>query len=251
MNQFVRQAAAMTGRYLRQLSRQPAYIFITLTQPMIWLLLFGSLFKGLMPSYFDYLTPGVVMMTALFSAGWSGMGAIEDIDAGVMDRFLVAPISRSAMVAGTLVFQAVSTLIQSVVIIGIGYAVGARFAGGVAGAAVLVGAAVLLAIAVAALSNSLAMVTRNRETLIAAASGIVLPLTFLSTVFLQQDRITAWIRDIARFNPVDWATKAGRLAVGADVPWGTVGSYALFLAVAVALTGTLATRAFRAYQRSV
>ena len=79
----------------------------------------------------------------------------------------------------------------------------------------------------------------------------MLPLTFLSKAFLQQGLITAWIRGVTRFNPVDWAIKAGRLAVGTAVPWGTVVSYVVFLAAAVAVSGMLATRAFRAYQRAV
>jgi len=56
---------------------------------------------------------------------------------------------------------------------------------------------------------------------------------------------------IARFNPVNWAASAGRLAVGGHAAWGTVGGYAAFLALAVAVTAAASTRAFRAYQRSI
>ena len=87
----------MTQRHSRALLRQPYFLAITLTQPIIWLLLFGALFKSVTEipgfaaggSYLDYLMPGVVVMTALFSSGWSGMGIIEDMDRGLMDRFLV------------------------------------------------------------------------------------------------------------------------------------------------------------------
>ena len=67
-------------------------------QPLIWLLLFGALFKAVTQipgfgggSYIDYLTPGVVVMLAVSSAGWTGMGFIEDMNSGVMDRMLVSP----------------------------------------------------------------------------------------------------------------------------------------------------------------
>jgi ABC-2 type transport system permease protein len=70
----------MTMRSVRALLRQPAYVAITLIQPVIWLLLFGALFKSVVripgfgtASYITFLTPGVVVMTALFSSGWSGM----------------------------------------------------------------------------------------------------------------------------------------------------------------------------------
>jgi ABC-type multidrug transport system permease subunit len=98
----------LTSRYLRQLYRQPAIIGITLTQPIIWLLLFGALFKKVTEipgfgggNYITYLTPGVVIMTALFSSSWTGMAFIEDMDSGVMDRFLTAPIARSALITAT------------------------------------------------------------------------------------------------------------------------------------------------------
>ena len=90
----------MTVRHLRALWRQPWWIVVTLIQPIIWLLLYGALFKRVVEipgfhggSYIEFLTPGVVVMTAFFSAGWGGMAMIEDIDRGVIDRFLVSPVA--------------------------------------------------------------------------------------------------------------------------------------------------------------
>jgi ABC-2 type transport system permease protein len=254
---FVRQTAAISVRHLKTLLRQPAFLGITLTQPIIWLLLFGALFKPVVDipgfathNYIAYLTPGVVIMTALFSSGWVGMTFIEDMESGVMDRFLTSPVERGALMAASLVSQALVTVIQSLVIVGLGWATGATFAGGAAGVIVLVVVAILISLSVGALSNGLALMARQRETLIAASSTLVLPLTFLSSAFLQENLVTPWIRDIARYNPVDWATKAGREVIGAHAAWGTVGSYAGFLVVAVAVSGWLATRAFGAFQRA-
>jgi len=258
MTMFLRQSWSITGRHLRAMARQPAFVFITLTQPIIWLLLFGALFKKIVDipgfrggSYIDFLTPGVVIMTALFSAGWSGMSFIDDMDAGVMDRFLVAPVQRGAMIAGSLAYQAIATVIQSGVIIGLGALAGASFPGGAGGIAALIASAVLIAVAFAALSNGFSLVTRQRESLIAAASALVLPLTFLSTAFMQKNLTTKWIQRVARFNPVDWAIKAGRGAVGSQVHWATVSSYGGFLLITVLVCSVLATRGFRAYQHSI
>ena len=255
----VRQAwALLTGRYLRQLYRQPAVIGITLTQPVIWLLLFGALFKKVaeLPgfgggSYITYLTPGVVIMTALFSSSWTGMSFIEDMDTGVMDRFLTAPVPRGALIAASLAYQGVTTIVQSAIIIAIGWGMGATFPGGLAGVAALVGVAVLIAFAMAGLSNAFGLLTRQREALIGASTTLVLPLTFLSGAFLSLRLVPHWIADVARFNPVNWAASAGRVAVAGNGAWGTIGSYAGFLAIAALVTAIAATRAFGTYQRAL
>ena len=85
----------MTHRQLKALLRQPAVVVITLVQPMVWLFLFGNLFRRVVElpgfgsgSYLDYLVPGVVVMNAVSSNMWAGMGTIEEIERGTMNRFL-------------------------------------------------------------------------------------------------------------------------------------------------------------------
>ena len=247
-----------TGRYLRELYRQPTVIFIALLQPIIWLLLFGALFKEVAKipgfgtgNYITYLTPGVVIMTAIFGSSWTGMSYIEDMQTGVLDRFLTAPVSRTALTVAMLAYQAVTTIVQSAIIIAIGWAIGASFPGGWAGILALTGVSVLIALAMAGLSNAFGLLTRQREALIGASTTLVLPLTFLSGAFLSLTLVPHWIADVARFNPVNWAASAGRLAVAGHAAWGTVGSYAGFLAIAAVITALAATRAFRTYQRAL
>jgi ABC-2 type transport system permease protein len=253
MNPVRQSWALLTGRYLRQLYRQPAVIGITLTQPVIWLLLFGALFKKVaeLPgfgggSYITYLTPGVVIMTALFSSSWTGMSFIEDMDTGVMDRFLTAPVPRGALIAASLAYQGVTTIVQSAIIIAIGWGIGAGFPGGAAGVAALIGVSVLISLAMAGLSDGFALLVPQREALIGVSTMLVLPLTFLSGAFLSLQLVPGWIAGIARFNPVNWAASAGRVAVGGHPPWGTIGSYAGFLALALVATAAMSTWAFRA-----
>jgi ABC-2 type transport system permease protein len=148
-------------------------------------------------------------------------------------------------------YQAVSTVMQSLIIIGIGWAMGAAFSGGATGIAVLIGVAVLVALAMAGLSNGFALLTRQREALIGASTTLVLPLTFLSGAFLSLRLVPGWIADVARYNPVNWAASAGRLALHGHAPWATIGAYSGFLVLAVAVTAAAGTRAFRAYQRSL
>src|SRR6266508_1404507 len=248
----------MTQRSMRAMLRQPAYVAFTLVQPVIWLLLFGALFKAVADipgfgtsSYVTFLTPGIVVMTALFSSGWSGMGFIEDIDRGVLDRFLVSPVRRGAMMAGSLAYGAVTNVVQSLIIVLLGLAVGARFDGGALGASVLIVSAMLLGTAIASLSNALGLLARQRETLIGATQFVVLPLTFLSAGLMRVGLMPAWMQNVARYNPVNWAVEAGREALGGSVDWGFAGVRVGGLLALAIVCAWLGTRAFRAYQRSV
>ena len=96
---LVRHTLYMTLRHLRELWRQPWFVAVALVQPVIWLLLFGALFKRVIEipgfhshSYIAFLAPGVVVMTAMFNSAWSGMALIEDLNRGVTARFLVSPV---------------------------------------------------------------------------------------------------------------------------------------------------------------
>jgi ABC-2 type transport system permease protein len=249
----------MTQRHLRALLRQPAWIVVTLVQPVMWLLLFGALFKSIVnlpgfgaDNYADFLTPGIVVMTALFSAGWAGMGILQDYERGILDRFLVTPSSRVSLLAGPLVQQSIVTVVQSLIIIGLGLAVaGASFPGGVPGALVTIVAAILLGMAIGALSNALALVVRKEETVIAVVTSLTLPLSFLSGTFMNLALAPAWISDVAKFNPLQWAVVASREALTSDdVDWGVVMSRLGLLALLLVACFAVATRAFRAYQRA-
>ena len=258
MTTLLTHSGLMSGRWLRILWRQPWFVAITLVQPVIWLLLFGALFERVIEipvfgsdDYIDFLVPGIIAMTALFSAGWSGMGIINDLDRGVMDRFLVSPARRASLIAGPLGQLAVIVVIQALIIVGLALARGADLPGGAGGVAVTIGCSVLLAWAIGGLSSAIALVARKEETLIGAVNFLVLPLTFLSTAFMPGDLTPGWVADVARYNPVDWAIEGGREALSADPDWSDVGAYAGLLALAALLCGWLATRAMGAYQRSV
>src|ERR1044071_8525289 len=150
MNIAYRQTVQVSLRYLRALLRQPAFVVITLIQPLIWLLLFGALFKAVTQipgfdgtSYIDYLTPGVVVMLAVSSAGWTGMGFIEDINSGVMDRMLVAPAWRGAFNLGAVIQAVISVVIQTILVVLLSLALGADYTHGIGGVATLVVAGAL------------------------------------------------------------------------------------------------------------
>jgi ABC-2 type transport system permease protein len=175
---LIRHTLYMTLRHLRELWRQPWFVAVTLVQPVIWLLLFGALFKKVIEipgfhshSYIAFLAPGVVVMTAMFNAAWSGMSLIDDMRRGVTARFLVSPVRREALIAGRILKEAVVVVIQSLIIVALALVVGASFPGGIGGVALLFVLSALLGAMFGALSNGFALIMGQEEALIGA--GVV------------------------------------------------------------------------------
>ena len=253
------QTADITGRHLRFFLRQPWFVGMAITQPVIWLLLFGALFKSVTQipgftsgaSYLDYLVPGVLVMTALFSCGWSGMAIIEDLDRSVMDRFLTTPIHRSAIIAGLNAYELVAFGVQAAIIGGLALLLGATFAGGLLGFLAMTACAMLIGATVAAFSDAMALRLRQRESVIGVNTFLTLPLTFLSAAFMPLSLAPDWIATIARFNPVNWAVEAGREALTATPDWSFIAPRLIGLLVLAILSTAWATSTFRAYQRSI
>jgi ABC-2 type transport system permease protein len=258
MTAIATHTSLMTGRQLRALARQPAYLVISLIQPVIWLFLFGSLFRKIVElpgfgtsSYLDYLVPGVVIMSALSTSMWSGMTVLEEIDRGVMDRFLVLPLHRSAIINASVIMQSLMTTVQSLIIVALGWAAGAHYPGGAAGVLVLIVASVLIAVVFSAFSNTVGMLARQRETIIGINTFLLLPLTFLSSAFIVTALMPHWMRNVADGNPVNWALEAGRAAMSASPDWTRVLAWGGGLALLATAVTALSVLTFRAYQKSV
>lgn len=248
----------MTQRQLMAIVRQPAYLLITLIQPVIWLFLFGNLFKKIVElggfgttSYLDYLVPGIVVMSALGSSMWAGMGTLEEIERGTLNRFLTTPVSRSALMNANVAQNGISIAVQSVIILVLGKIGGAHYPGGFLGMFVLTVGAILVGTVFGAFSNALGMLVRQRESIIGINTFLLLPLTFLSSAFMAPAQMPSWMRHVADFNPLNWGIAIGRSASSADPDWGLVlGRGGALLALAVVAVW-LSTRTFRSYQKSV
>lgn len=247
----------MTHRRLSALLRNPAVLVMTLVQPMVWLFLFGELFKRVaeLPgfgaqSYLDYIVPGVVIMNAVSLNSFAGMATMDEIERGTLNRFLVTPVRRGALVNAGVIEQALSTAFQSLVIILLGWAAGADYPGGPAGLAVLVAAAVLIGTVLASLSNTLALLVRDRNTIIGLNVMLLLPLTFLSSAFMPTDLMPSWIRHVATANPVSWALDTSRGALSATPDWTSTAMHGSWLLALTLTTVALATYSIRSYQKS-
>src|SRR5947209_6675066 len=253
--EFLRDTWHLFLRLIRATMRMPVFVIISIVQPVLWVLLFGQLFKSVTTipgfgasSYVQFLAPGISIMTALFGAAYSGMGLLADIDRGVLDRLLATPVSRGALIAGRILHAAVQVVVQAAIILLVAVILGARPHGGLPGVLAVFLSASLLGAAFAGCSNALALIARRQELVIAAMNFVVLPSTFLSSMIMSRNLMPGWIRGVSRFNPVNWAVTAARDGFEGRAPSEMLLCLALLAAFAL-VCGFLATRSFGRYRK--
>lgn len=257
MTDLVRDYVVLLRRGYLLLRRQPVWVAITLIQPMVWLLLYSQLF-GQLPrlggfgtgSYLEFLTPGVAVLGAFSNGAWEGVGLVQDIDRGAIDRFFVTPLPPGALLVSRALQAAVTSIAEAFLIIAIAFAFGARVNGGVPGLVAILGAAALVCVAFAAFAHALALLFRRQETMTAVGQFAVLPLMFTSVILTSVAQMPGWMRKVSDANPVNWAVEAARSAM-LGTGWGSVVVHlGALCALAVAMEA-LALLALRRYQRSL
>jgi ABC-2 type transport system permease protein len=225
-------------RWLVKTTRNPFVVVSSLVQPIVFLVLFTEVFGqitggalsqalGREVSYVTYLAPAIVVQSALVAAAGSGIGLVDDMENGMFEKMLVSPISRSAMFLGKALSEVVRIVVQTVIILVLGYGLlyldtGAGFGEylqtGLPGLVGIVAVTVVFAVWFTAFSNVVAIATRDQEATIIGANLLQFPLLFVSSAFLPVDVLPGWIQTVATFNPITYGVDAVRsLMLGQDV----------------------------------
>ena len=239
------------GRNITRSVRAPMLLAVSLLQPVIWLALFSQTFRGLgdvaqfrAQGYRDYLsffTPGMVVLSMLFTGLQSGMATMSDIDSGMMDKFLASPVRRLTILAGRVWADTLTMLAQGAIILVIATAMGVRAATGPAGAVALIALATAFGVIWAALSNLVALVTRNAELTMALGFLLTLPVLFMSSAFFPLGLQPAWLQRVADANPAAYVITTGQqlLNTGNNAPQDVRTIIALAAAAVIAIPATL------------
>ncbi|WP_330631055.1 ABC transporter permease [Halocatena halophila] len=237
-NPFVVDCWINLERWLRKTVRNPFVVVSSLLNPIIFLWLFtavfGSVTGGALTStlgenvnYITYLVPAIVIQTALIAASSSGIGLVDDIESGMFEKVLVSPMRRSAVFLGKALSEVLRIVVQVSIVLGLGYvllwadtggAVGTYVATGWPGVVGIFFISICFAVWFTALSNLMALWTRDQESTIIGANLVQLPLLFVSSAFLPLAVLPGWIQTVARFNPVTYGVDAVRaLMLGQDL----------------------------------
>ncbi|MGA3215872.1 MAG: ABC transporter permease [Acidimicrobiales bacterium] len=235
-------------RYTLQMLRNPIWLFVGFSTPVLYLALFTPLLKHVAPSLgvssvLELFLPGILALLAFASGSSMGFSTIFELQAGVIERFRVTPASRFAILVGPILSGLTMMMVFDAVVVAIGVGFGFKLHWlGLLALAVLLG---LLAALMAAFSTATALVTKEINSFAAIINGINLPILLLAGVLLPISIAPLWMRVIAHFNPLYYAVQGARA-----LATGSFGSPAVWQAFAVlvpmcALVVTWATRVFR------
>ena len=248
----------MIARQVRNLLREPIWVVMILVQPMVWLILYGQLFKNVTrlggfgtTSYITFLAPAIVIMNSFFGATWSGMSMVADIDRKFIERFLATPVTRTALVLSQIGRSALVAAVQAVIILVVAMTLGVRVHAGVAGWVVVLVVAMLVNAAFAGISQGLALLTRRDATMITLANFIGLPLFFLSSTLIASSQMPGWMQTATLYNPVDWGVKTSRAVVLPGTDWGSVATHLGYLLALCVITAAFAGWTLGVYRRSL
>jgi ABC-2 type transport system permease protein len=147
-----------------------------------------------------------------FVAGGAGFSVIEEANAGVIERFQVTPVDRSALVFGRAARDVTALVLQSLLLVGVGSLMGLR--PDVAGVALSLVLISILALALSALSNSVGLAMQNGSAFAAVFNGLSIPVLLLSGVLLPLSLAPAWLQDVSDANPLRYAVDAARSLIG-------------------------------------
>lgn len=243
--------------HMRTTLRMPVWVIISIVQPILWLALFGQLFRvmGTMPgfsegSYQQFLAPGLVIMSATMGSSYSGIGILTDIQNGVMDRLLATPVGRGSLLAARVLQSGVTVMVQGVIILLVALLFGIDVPGGLFGVAVVLMAAAVIGAAASAFSNGMALIIRQPQVLVAVVNFILLPMVFLSSLMMSEELMPAWIRKVAMWNPLNWGVVVARGGFQGE-PWSEHILQAIFLVLFFFLGWLASLRSFDRYRKTL
>ncbi|GIJ00554.1 ABC-2 type transport system permease protein [Sediminihabitans luteus] len=236
-------------RALLKIKHVPEQLFDVTVTPVIFTLMFVYLFGGAIAGsteeYLQYLLPGILVQSVLFTTVYTGYTMNTDITKGVFDRFRSLPIWRPAPIVGALLGDTVRYTIASVVTLLLGLVLGFRPGGGVVG--VLAGVVLLLvfSFALSWVFTILGLVLRSPNAVMGVSMLVLMPLTFASNVFVDPATMPGVLQGFVKVNPVTHLVTAERGLMAGTAGWDDV---AWVLVAAVVLTAVLAPVTMRLYK---
>ncbi len=255
MIEFFKQSAAVTTAELSKIWRDPTELFSRAVQPVLWLVIFGQVFSRVheIPTggitYLAFITPGILAQSVLFSAIFYGLAVIWELDLGIVQKLLVSPAHRSALVLGKALSAGLRGLVQAVIVYLTAYLLHVGLRWNIAAIMQVLLGVVLGACIFSTISLIIACIVKTRERFMGVGQLLTMPLFFASNAIYPLEMMPEWLKTIATLNPLtylvdvlrDAMIEGGTASHGLLLDFGVMAAvFLLMLAIAANLYPALA-----------
>lgn len=252
-------AAVLWAKHLRKLARSPMEIMGTLFLPVLLVGLFGMGMRSALAGpvaavamgrwagtdYLAYITPGAMVLAALSAAVLGGAALLQERLNGILKQYLVAPIPRLAILLGTVGSSITKAVLQSVLVLLLAAAAGARPAWQPWEALLAVIGLVAFATAFAGLAAAFAAHTSSMAAYHSIIMVFNVPLLFASNALYPLQALPGWLKALALINPTSYAVdllRAGLFGAGPALGWGLDLAVLLLFAAGGVTLGVIGAR---------
>jgi ABC-2 type transport system permease protein len=234
-------ALAFGWRGMLKVRHVPEQLLDVTITPVMFLLMFTYLFGGAIEGstgeYLDYVLPGILVMSVLFTTVYSGVSLNTDLTKGVVDRFRSLPIAKSAPLVGALLGDTVRYLVAGTVITVLGVILGFRPGAGVGGVLAALAVTIVFAFGLSWVFTTLGLLLRSPSAVMNAGFMAIFPLTFLSNVFVDPATLPSALESFVNVNPISILATVSRGLMEGDAE---AGDLAIVIGTAAALTAVFA-----------
>jgi len=221
-------------------------VIIRLIQPAIWIIVIGNTFAGTQPliqsvgfegEYIEFMAPGVVILTAIFTSIFGGVNTLWDRRYGFMNKALTSPISRSSIALGKMLAISMIAALQASLILGIAFAIGVSFPNFIVIAPIMA-IVILFSLGFSGISVMVAATAKSQETFWGIINFLGMPLFMLSPALFPLELLPDWLAGAAKLNPVTYTVLLVReLMTGVTEGVSSAMSIGIIVVFVIAMVG--------------
>ena len=255
MNGLMYDSYTIFWRELKRYKKSRSGVLIRLIQPAIWIIVIGNTFSGTQPliesvgfdgEYIEFMAPGVIILTAIFTSIFGGVNTLWDRRYGFMNKALTSPISRSALALGKMSAISLIAALQASLILGIALAIGVSFPNPIMIAPIMA-IVILFSLGFSGISVVVAATAKSQETFWGVINFLGMPLFMLSPALFPLELLPDWLATVAKLNPVTYTVLLVREMMTGVSEGGvsiilSLGIIILFVIVMVGLASYVFTR---------
>jgi ABC-2 type transport system permease protein len=240
---------AFAWRGMLKVKHVPEQLLDVTITPVMFVLMFTYLFGGAIAGstgeYRDYILPGILVMSVLFTTVYSGIAINTDLTKGVVHRFRSLPIWRPAPLVGALLGDTVRYLLAGLVIIALGLILGFRPSAGPLGVIAALALVVVFSFGLSWVFTTLGLLMRSPSAVMNAGFMGIFPLTFLSNVFVEPETLPSGLEAFVEVNPISHLATASRGLMEGNAAASDILIVLATAAVLTAIFAPLTTRLYR------